>query len=158
MPRRLPTVLVLGLALAACAPQPTESTPRPPGARPPSAEPTPVEPPAAAPSPDAPFASEADYRRQYGAAVEALEAAAETEATDASSCLTVMHSEQACGGLTDWVVVSAQASDTTRVRELAAEVTALTRRANAQFEWVSTCMAYQAPPVALRDGHCVAVE
>ena len=150
--RPLTTALAFGLAIAACAPQPADPGPRPPGASSPPAAP----PPEAAP-PDAPFASEDDYRQQYARAVEALEAAAGTAASDASACLTMMHSEQACGGLTEWVVVSAEASDTTRVRELAARVTALTRRANAQFEWVSTCLAYVAPPVALRDGHCVAV-
>ena len=120
----------------------------------------PTEGPAAAPSaptgPDVPFASVADYRQQVGAALAELDAAVGTEASAASSCLTMMHSEQACGGLTDWVVVSAEASDTNRVRALADRVTALTRKANGQFEWESACMAYSAPPVTLRDGRCVA--
>ena len=41
---------------------------------------------------------------------------------------------------------------------LAARLVALDRAANAQFEWASTCMAYTPPPVALREGRCVADE
>ena len=128
------------------------------GVRTPADSPPDPVPPASAPDPDAPFASEADYRQQLAEAVAELEAAAQTGASDPASCLTMMHSEQACGGLTDWVVVSAETSDTTRVRALAERVTALTRKANAQFEWASTCMAYSPPPVALRAGQCVADE
>ena len=132
------------LALAACTPTP------------PSADADASSPGPAAPSADAPFASEADYRQQYDAALAELEAAVQTGASSPAACLAMMHSEQACGGLTEWVVLSAETSDTTRVRALAERVTALTRRANTQFEWASTCMAYSAPPVTLRDGQCVA--
>ena len=136
------------LTVPACTPTPT----------PPAPDPSPEEPAASPTDPDAPFASEDDYRQQLAQALAELEAAVETEASDPAACTTVMHSEQPCGGLTDWVVVSAQASDTTRVRRLADRVTALTRKANAQFEFMSTCQAYQAPPTTLRDGRCVAAE
>ena len=142
----LACALPFGVALPACAPSPAPGAPSDPGG--------PSDP--GAPIADAPFASEDDYRQQYQRARAELEAAAQTEASDPAACYTVMHSEQACGGLTDWVVVSSESSDTTRVRALAERVTALTRKANAQFEWASTCMAYQAPPVTLRGGRCVA--
>ena len=41
---------------------------------------------------------------------------------------------------------------------VAARLVALDRAANAQFGGASTCMAYTPPPVALREGRCVADE
>ena len=68
----------------------------------------------------------------------------------------VATSEQACGGPTSFAVYSAEASDADEVERLAARVVALDERANAQFELVSTCMAYVPPTPVLRDGQCAA--
>ena len=150
-------VAACALAVAACSPSPDAPGPgAPPADVVPPADATPAPPrPAPPPVSDGPFASEADYRQQRAQAVEALNAAASTGAASPDACRALLYGEQACGGPTDWVVLSAETSDTTRVRRLAEQVTALDARANAQFNLVSTCMALMAPPVALRGGQCV---
>ena len=101
------------------------------------------------------FESEADYRRQREATAEAL-AAALTPATasDASACRVVATSEQACGGPTTFAVYSAERAGSAEVVRLAARLVALDEAANAQFAYVSTCMAYAPPVPVLRDGVC----
>ena len=139
-------LLLLLLAVAACTPQPD----------PPVAPPTSGTPPTdSAPAPDTPFASEDDYRQQRERAVAALEAAVRTEAGTVEMCRVAATSEQACGGPTTFVVYSAEAPDADEVERLAAALVALDIKANAQFEWVSTCMAYAAPTPRLVQGRCV---
>ncbi len=147
MRARLGFLVLAALAVAACAPAPD---PPAAGATPPVA--TPELPPVS----DEPFASEDEYRLLRTQAVEALDAAASTGAESADACRVLLYGDQACGGPTDWVVFSAETSDTLQVRQLAERVTALSAKANAQFNYVSTCMALIEPPVMLNDGQCVA--
>ncbi|MAQ93064.1 MAG: hypothetical protein CMM84_06005 [Rhodothermaceae bacterium] len=104
------------------------------------------------------FEDEADYRAQREATAAGLDAAVGTASAAAvTSCRVAPTSEQACGGPTSFVVYS-EDENAREVERLAARLVALDRAANAQFEWASTCMAYTPPPVALREGRCVADE
>ena len=106
---------------------------------------------------EGPFASEDDYRAQRAAAVADLE---ETVGVPAASrleaCQTIGLGERACGGPAAYAIYSTEAADSVRVGVAADRVTALDRLANGQFEYVSTCVLLSPPPVALRDGVCVA--
>ena len=148
--------VALGLATAGCTSSPRDAPASP---APEVASGAPAGAPASS-TPDAPadtvFASEADYAAQRDAAVGELEAAVSTRAGSADACLALTYGEQACGGPTDWIVLSTETSDADRVRQLAARVTALDARANAQFEFMSTCALLEAPPVELRAGVCQA--
>ena len=165
MTARAPLAVALGAVwaavwtLAACGPPPVEPAPAPPTS---SAPATPPAAPPAAGGPAAPadtaFASEADYREQRAQAVEALEAAVRTEAAAVGACRVVATGEQACGGPKSFAVYSAEASDGAEVERLAARLVALDERANAQFEFFSTCVALVPPTPVLRDGRCVAAQ
>ncbi len=141
----------LGVALPACAPTPA---PVPPAPDPVLEESAPIDP--APPAADGPFASQDDYRQQRADALARLEAAAGAGAQAAAACYAVPVGARACGGPASHVVASRESSDSARVAELAAAVTALDRRAIAQFNLSSTCQVVLPPPVALRDGRCVA--
>ena len=107
----------------------------------------------------APFESEDDYRQQRGAIADALDAAiAPATASDVSACRVVATSEQACGGPTTFAVYSAESPSAREVETLATRLVALDEKANAQFRWASTCMAYRSPTPVLRDGRCVAAD
>ena len=145
------------LALSACAPTPPAPSPEGPAPEAPRVEPVPEAPRAETPAgPDAPFASQDDYRQQRADALARLEAAAGTSAQAATACYVAPVGARACGGPASHVVASRESSDSARVADLAARVTALDRRAIAQFDLSSTCDIVIAPPVALRDGRCVA--
>jgi len=110
-----------------------------------------------APASIGPFESEDDYRQQREATAEALESARlPATASSVSACRVVPTSEQACGGPTTFVVYSAESPRAAEVERLAVRLVALDSVANAQFEYVSTCMAYTPPTPALRGGQCVA--
>ena len=104
-----------------------------------------------------PFESEDDYRQQRAETATALEAAiSPATASDVSACRVVPTSEQACGGPTTFAVYSTESPKAAEVERLSARLVALDRAANAQFEYASTCMAYEPPTPVLRDGECVA--
>lgn len=103
------------------------------------------------------FRDEADYRAQREQAVADLDALiGEAAAAQVSACRVVAVGAKACGGPMAYRVYSATASDASRVEAAAARVTALDRRANEQFQYVSDCMLVEPPQVALVDGRCVA--
>ena len=109
--------------------------------------------------PVGPFEDEADYRRQRAATETALDAAvAPAEASSVDACRVVATSEQACGGPTTFAVYSAEDPDAGETERLAARLVALDEQANAQFERMSTCVAYSPPRPALVDGQCQAAE
>lgn len=102
------------------------------------------------------FADVADYQRQRADAAAALDdAIGDAAASEVPACRVVATSEQACGGPTTFAVYSADAGDAAEVERLAARLVALDGQANRQFEWASTCMAYEPPTPVLRDGRCV---
>ena len=138
--------LVFSLVLAAgCGPRQTEA----PG---PTPEPTPADTTGAAIA----FADQADYRAQRQATERALaEATGRAQASTVGACRVVPTSEQACGGPTSFAVYSAEAPGADEVERLAARLVAMDAVANAQFEYVSTCMAYDPPTPVVRDGRCV---
>ncbi|OZC02560.1 hypothetical protein [Rubricoccus marinus] len=107
------------------------------------------------PDDGAPFASEEDYRQRRAQAASMLDAAIQTEASNVGACRVVATSEQACGGPTSFAIYSAESSDADDVERLAERLVALDIRANAQFERVSTCMAYSPPVPRLVGGRCV---
>ena len=105
---------------------------------------------------DEPFASEDDYRQQRQATQARLDAAVgDAQASDVSACRTAPITEQACGGPTAWVVYSEDDGNVASIERLAARLVALDVKANAQFEWASTCMAYTPPQPVLQGGRCV---
>ena len=111
----------------------------------------------AAPGAPTEFRDKADYRAQREATASTLAAAIEpATATQVAACRVVATSEQACGGPTSFAVYSAQSPEADEVERLAERLVALDRLANAQFEYVSTCMAYDPPVPVLRGGVCVA--
>lgn len=77
-------------------------------------------------------------------------------ATRASSCQAVAYGSKACGGPSRFVVVSTEATDTTRLRALAERYTALETDLNRREGRVSDCMLMPVPPVTLQEGVCVA--
>ena len=106
-------------------------------------------------APDAPFASEDDYRRQRAATRARLdEAVGQARASDVAQCRVAPITEQACGGPTAWAVYSAADGDAAVIEGLAARLVALDVRANAQFGRVSTCVAYSPPEPVVRRGRC----
>lgn len=103
------------------------------------------------------FRDEADYRAQRVRATADLDALIGTAAaSDAAACRVVAVGAKACGGPLEYRVYSATASDAAQVEAQAARITALDRRANAQFQYVSDCMLVGEPQAALVDGRCVA--
>ena len=72
------------------------------------------------------------------------------------ACRVVATSEQACGGPRSFAVYSAEASDAAEVERLAERLVALDDLANRQFEYASTCVAYEPPTPAVVGGRCVA--
>ena len=77
-------------------------------------------------------------------------------ATEPSACRAVPVGERPCGGPASFAVYALGAADPSVVETAASRVTALGRRANAQFGLSSTCEVLEPPPLALRDGLCVA--
>lgn len=111
----------------------------------------------ALPGDDGPFASEADYRAQRADALARLSAViGEPTAASVSACRAEPVGEQACGGPLDFAVFSAETAAPAEVAAAAGAVTALDRRANEQFGFVSTCALLTPPPLALVGGRCVA--
>ena len=102
------------------------------------------------------FEDEADYRAQRRQTEAALrEAVGDAAAVEAGECRVVPTSEQACGGPTTFAVYSARDPDAVEIERQAAHLVALDRQANGQFEYVSTCRAYDQPRPVLRGGRCV---
>ena len=139
---RPPLLALAALLVAGCAVEPTSPAPD----RPPGGEEIP-----------ATFASEADYRQRREAVAARLAAAiGEATAAEVSACRAVPVGEQACGGPSAFAVYSAESADAGEVERLAGVLVALDVVANRQFEYASTCMLQAPPPLALRDGRCLA--
>lgn len=101
---------------------------------------------------------EADFERR----LQPLRAAIETEigdaeAADVAACRTLPFGAKPCGGPKTYLVYSAEASDSTRLAELAAEYGAVDAERNRVCELTSDCMMVTPPDVALEGGRCVAV-
>ena len=114
----------------------------------------------ASPAPDGvarPFDSEASYQSQREAALRALDVAiGRPAAGDAGACRAVAVGEKACGGPAAFALYSLATADPSLVEMAASRVAALDRRAIAQFGLASTCDVVEPPPLAVRDGLCVA--
>ena len=113
---------------------------------------------AADPSADTLFADLADYERQRVEALAALNAVVgEPVAGAAAACRAFPVGARPCGGPERFVVVSTEVAQVPLVLDAARRVETLDRRANAQFERISTCEVRVPPTVVLREGRCVAV-
>ena len=114
----------------------------------------------AAPPPDGagrPFETEASYREQRAVAVRALQTAVgRPGAAELTACRAVAVGERPCGGPAAFAVYALGTADPSVVESAASRVTALDRRANAQFGLSSTCEVLEPPELVLRDGLCVA--
>lgn len=145
-PFLLPLVLAAG-----CAVQTADGPPAPQGPAPADTLEVPAE--------VGPFEDMADYLRQRDETAAALERAIRpAEASGLEACRVVPTSEQACGGPASFAVYSVEDPDAAEVERLAERLVALDVQANAQFERASTCVAYEPPTPAIRDGACVAPE
>lgn len=80
------------------------------------------------------------------------------EATDPATCRTLPLGAKPCGGPWTYLVYSAQASDSTRLADLAAEYDRIDDERNRACELASDCMLVAPPAVDVVDGRCVAVE
>ena len=100
---------------------------------------------------------EAGFERQLGALRAAVEAEiGGAEATDVAACRTLPFGDKPCGGPWTFLVYSTEASDSTRLAELAAEYDRADAERNRACELVSDCAMVVPPEVALVDGRCVA--
>ena len=100
---------------------------------------------------------EAAFERQLDALrVEIDEEIGEAEASDVAACRTLPLGAKPCGGPWEFLVYSVEASDSTRLAELAAEYDSLDAERNRACELVSDCMMLMPPDVALDGGRCVA--
>lgn len=79
----------------------------------------------------------------------------DAEATDVAACRTLPLGAKPCGGPWTYLVYSAEASDSTRLTDLAAEYDSVNAAQNAACELASDCMMVGPPDVALDDGRCV---
>ena len=80
----------------------------------------------------------------------------EAEASDIAACQTLPLGAKPCGGPWTYLVYSAEASDSTRLADLAAEYHAVNAEWNAACELGSDCMMVGPPDVILENGRCVA--
>lgn len=84
------------------------------------------------------------------------EAIGDAEASDVAACRTLPLGAKPCGGPWTYLVYSAEASDSTRIAELAAEYDRVETERNRACELASDCMMVMPPDVALDGGRCVA--
>lgn len=79
----------------------------------------------------------------------------EAEASNVAACSTLPLGAKPCGGPWTYLVYSAEASDSTRLAELAAEYDSVDTERNRACELASDCMMVGPPEVALENGRCV---
>lgn len=80
----------------------------------------------------------------------------EAEASDVAACRTLPLGAKPCGGPWTYLVYSAEASDSTRLADLAAEYHAVNAEWNAACDLASDCVMVGPPDVTLENGRCVA--
>jgi hypothetical protein len=80
----------------------------------------------------------------------------EAKASDVAACRTLPLGAKPCGGPWTYLVYSAEASDSTRLAELAAEYHDVNAEWNEACELASDCMMVGPPDVTLENGRCVA--
>ena len=101
------------------------------------------------------FETEEEYRADRAELVAELEVAiGDASASSEGACAVVAVGEKACGGPAAYRVYSESDGDPDRVVALAADVTALDKRAIAAFSLVSTCEALVPPTPVLVGGQC----
>ena len=99
----------------------------------------------------------AEFERELDALrAEINEEIGEAEASDVAACRTLPLGDKPCGGPRMFLVYSAEASDSTRLVELAAEYDRVDAERNRACDVASDC-AIEAPPAVMLDGgRCVA--
>lgn len=80
----------------------------------------------------------------------------EAEASSVSMCRTLPLGTKPCGGPWTYLVYSAEASDSTRLADLATEYASVDATRNQACDLASDCMIVPPPNVTIQNGRCVA--